>query len=460
MFEALLILAVVIAFMPTLFGRLANRATDAETTAAAEHMIALYTAASEFVRDNNDKLPDKVISGSALSAFLEPYGLPLGWNPRTPLGQDLKFYVVQGEEPTPLIEAFGGGLSESRRANLAMRLGFWAGLADATGLRGATGDWELPGDFATTSVFMRIPLTAASSDLLARTSANPARNAMQTDLDMQYHDVVGARTLEALRMKFSAAFFGKLHISGADESKATNDIKELTATSATFTGASSGDSALNLSRGELNVGSMSVRSISSYGGQGAELKTGLVSVLDYDQSPGSSSFIGPLKWRVQGSAELSNTALSDLGLITIANFAEITSDANVFSYDDTGTKRSGVFAGILSAAHITLRDQTARVLVGGDTASPTIVSIRPAGTSLLPDMRLQNISNDSIKIISSPEKSNGDTISCRSIIEQLGHKYDANSVSQNIACRYAMYSRLERRIEIKKCLIAGGSQCL
>ncbi|MDR0319567.1 MAG: hypothetical protein LBH81_02395 [Rickettsiales bacterium] len=470
MFEALLMLSLVIAFMPTLLGKLANRALSAENAAVSRQIDSLYAAASAWARENYEKIPlgvDKIESAKINQTF-EAYGLPIGWNPRTPLGQDIRVVLLRNPDETiPLIEVSGGALSETRRAEIAQRIGFWGATASDGKLSGATGDWELDTKSAfgfapaADGIFVRIPLEAEMSEFLARKSRNPEKNAMNADIDMLYNNITGAGSANAGAAEFDAGFFMRVLVSGAEEDKNKNEIESLATKSASFQSVSAAEAPLNVSRGTLAANSLEVRDISSIGGSAANLEVDFISVLDYHQSPGAASFYGPAKWSVGGNAELSNTALSGVAVMNISGVAEITSDSNIF-YDDLLTlPRSGIYADSVSAGHITVKDQTARMLSANSDNAPTLVSIRLNGTSQLPDLRLEGINNDGILIPVSAADDGGGAVSCKSLMENLGQKYDSRSLSQHAACLYARYARLEKRIDMKKCLMQGGdpSKC-
>jgi hypothetical protein len=474
MFEALLMLGLVIAFMPFMLSKLSQRTINAENAAVARQMDLAFNAASAWIKENSDTIPvgATIIDGAKINSTFEPYGLQIGFNARTAIGQEIRIVLLRnGAEVVPLIEAAGGALSEVRRGEIALRIGFWGAAVSDGKLVGATGDWDLDTSaefgFAPDpdSIFVRVPIEAEASEFLARKSSNPEKNAMQADIDMLYNNVVGAKDVKAAGAVFEAGFFGKLHLMGEDESKNKNEIESLIVQNATFQSRGASDPALNVSRGDLAVGSMSVKNVVSYGGQAPNLEAGFVSVLDYYQSPGTASFQGPDNWLVRGNAELSNTALNNIGVVSVAGTAEITSDSNIFYDDAVGSARSGITADTASVGHITLKDQNAKILTRSPSSAPTLLSVRLAGTSQLPDVRLDGINNDNIKIPAAAENNEGDSISCKSLIEGVRYKseggdvvfkYDSKSLAQQTACLYAYYQRLEKRIDMKKCLLAGG----
>jgi hypothetical protein len=89
-----------------------------------------------------------------------------------------------------------------------------------------------------------------------------------------------------------------------------------------------------------------------------------------------------------------------------------------------------------------------------------LIDIRPAGTSLLPDVYVDTINNDSFEIIAKVKDTDGKTVSCREIITALGETYNSKSLAQNIICQYVFWQRLEARIDIKQCMENGRNDCL
>ena len=88
-----------------------------------------------------------------------------------------------------------------------------------------------------------------------------------------------------------------------------------------------------------------------------------------------------------------------------------------------------------------------------------ILDVRPAGTSLLPDVLVSDINNDNIAILANPASDDSKTVNCKTVITSLDGKYNKNSLSQHLLCQYLFWHRLEQRINIKECLISGRGNC-
>jgi hypothetical protein len=96
---------------------------------ATRQVDIAQTAARIFIRENAKNIPYEttIVSGNDFADLLEPYGLPLGFVPRTPLGQDITLVIHK----TPMsvsayLELSGGDLSGIQIAELARRIGFYA----------------------------------------------------------------------------------------------------------------------------------------------------------------------------------------------------------------------------------------------------------------------------------------------------------------------------------------------
>ena len=87
--QALLALSLIFAFIPFLAQHLARRDTDSQMYSVTRQVDVASTAARIFIRENAAHIQyDKtVVAGNDFADLLEPYGLPLGFVPRTALGR-------------------------------------------------------------------------------------------------------------------------------------------------------------------------------------------------------------------------------------------------------------------------------------------------------------------------------------------------------------------------------------
>ncbi|MBE6460152.1 MAG: hypothetical protein E7009_04190 [Alphaproteobacteria bacterium] len=441
--QALLALTLIFAFIPFIATQLAARNVDAQMYSSTRQINNASTAARIFIRENARLISygQTVVAGDDFADLLEPYGLPLGFVPHTPLGQDI--VLVINKTPTDVsayLDVTGGDLSELKLAELARRIGFYATRVD-DGVR------------------VGIVLTDDYSDIVRRNEPDLDNSGFLTNIDMGDFSFRNAGNVFASSGEFNTAQFTTLSIVGTESGrKAQNDIKNITANKTVFQ-SRTGEAALALSRGTLLLGSLDARTVSKFGDMG-NFTANSAAVYDFAMTAGRTAFTGPAKWNVHGNVA-SNKMNFSVERLDIDSYLNVTRGQDVFIDADTleYSTKSGIEAGTVYASNITVRDQTSQGLSGGASGA-TILDIRPAGVSLLPDVLVDSINNDNFKILKNPDTDNGDTITCKDIIIDFGGVYNSKSLAQNLICQYVFWQRLEHRIKIKQCLMAGGSDCI
>ena len=442
--QALLALALIFSFIPFFAGRLASRDLDSQMYAATQKVEVAQTAAQIFVRENANDLPYNTtkVSGNTFSDLLESYGLPLGFVPRTALGQDISLVINK----TPLavtayLELSGGDLSPLQLAELARRIGFYASVS---------------GDIITVG----LALDAVYSDVVRRNESDLNNSAFLTDLDMGGYTFDNGGEIFARRGEFETAQIGTLSVFGVENGRNTrNNIESMAANLAVFQ-SSLGESALSLTRGALHVNNISVRTLSQFGDTG-NFTSNAASAYDFAMTAGRTSFYGPLDWTVGGDVISENINFS-VERLDIDSYIDASRGQDVYIDPDEleVSSRTGIEAGTVIASNITMRDQTSDALNSGETGL-VILDIRPSGTSVLPDVLLDGINNDAFEILAEPTSDSDKTESCRDVIAQLDNRvrYNAKSLSQYLVCQYIYWQRLEQRIDMKQCLLEGGTSC-
>ena len=442
--QALLALALIFSFIPFFAGRLASRDLDSQMYAATQKVEVAQTAAQIFVRENANDLPYNTtkVSGNTFSDLLESYGLPLGFVPRTALGQDISLVVNK----TPLavtayLELSGGDLSPLQLAELARRIGFYASVS---------------GDIITVG----LALDAVYSDVVRRNESDLNNSAFLTDLDMGGYTFDNGGEIFARRGEFETAQIGTLSVFGVENGRNTrNNIESMAANLAVFQ-SSLGESALSLTRGALHVNNISARTLSQFGDTG-NFTSNAASAYDFAMTAGRTSFYGPLDWTVGGDVISENINFS-VERLDIDSYIDASRGQDVYIDPDEleVSSRTGIEASTVIASNITMRDQTSDALNSGETGL-VILDIRPSGTSVLPDVLLDGINNDAFEILAEPTSDSDKTESCRDVIAQLDNRvrYNAKSLSQYLVCQYIYWQRLEQRIDMKQCLLEGGTNC-
>lgn len=441
--QALLALTLVFAFIPFFASKISSREKSANMYAATEHIETAFTAARLYIQERKDNLPYKKteLSGNEFVDTLEEYGLPLGFVPKTGLNQDISLVIDKNENGIiSYIKVSGENSSKMQTAELARRIGFYADIVDND------------------TIHVYIPLDVVYSDVVSKKETEENIGFL-SELDMNDNSIDKIGVLFARNGSFETAQFGILSLYGIESGRhEKNKISDLFANKTVFQSAD-GAAALSLSRGELNVNDASLRTISRFGNAGS-FESDVASVYDFSMAEGRTGFSGPGDWLVRGSVRADNfnfiTERLDIGsYIDASRGQDVFVDPDSLEYNAT----SGIDVGVIYAANITLRDQTSYGLLNGQTG-PVLIDIRPAGTSVLPDVYVDGINNDSFEIIADAKDVNGETVSCKNIINELNGNYNSKSLAQNIICQYVFWQRLENRIDIKQCLINGRDDCM
>jgi len=440
--QALLALTLVFAFMPFFASRISSRDMAAQMYAATEQIETAYAAARIYLYEEKDNLPYKKqeLSKEDFVSVLESYGLPLGFVPQTHFNQNISLVINKKEDGIySFINVSGGRLSKSQLAELARRIGFYA---------------KVHGN----NIEVDIPLDVMYSDIVSKKETNENVGFL-SELDMNDKNIDKIGVLFARNGEFESAQFTTLSLYGVEESrKDKNKISDLYANKAVFQ-STDGGAALALSRGTINAGSAALRTISRFGTTGS-FESNAASVYDFFMTEDRTSFEGPADWKVRGSVLADNFSFAT-DRLEIASFLDASrgQDAYIDPTSLSYATNKGIDVKNIYAANISMRDQTSYGLLNGQSGA-LLIDIRPAGTSLLPDVYVDSINNDSFEIIADPKDTTGKKISCRDVIVQLDVAYNSKSLAQNIICQYVFWQRLESRINIKQCLQSGRSDCM
>lgn len=440
--QALLALTCIFAFMPFVATRLATRDTAAQMYASTRQIDIAHTAARIFVRENANALAynQTVFSGNNFVDTLEPYGLPLGFIPRTAMGQDISLVVDKdATNISAYLKMTGGDMSGVQLAEMARRLGFYASVDN--------------GD-----LIVGIALDDAYSDVVRRNDIDLDSGAFLADLNMGGYSLENIGGIIMRRGEFETGEFTTLSLVGAENGrKVKNAIKTINTDKSVFQSAD-GTSALSLTRGSLSVASVDARTVAAFGDTG-NFTARSAATYDFAMTAGRTSFTGPNEWNVHGNV-VSDKINFSVERLEISSFLNASRGQDVYINTDTleYSANSGIQVGSIATSNITMRDQTSDALSQGQTGA-VILDIRPAGTSILPDILVNGIDNAAFAIIASPSRDSADTIDCRSVISSTDSSYNAKSLAQYVVCQYMYWVRLEQRIDIKQCLLDGKSDC-
>ena len=442
--QALLALTLLFMFIPFFAIKILGRESDARMYATTQKIDNAATVARIFIRENASNLPYNrtVISGNLFADILEPYGLPLGFVAKTALGQDMVLIIDKtSTEVSAYLELTGGDLNTLERTELIRRVGFYA--SDA-------GDGVIQ---------IGVPLENIYSDVVRRNEPDIDTSAFLVDLDMNDNSISSIGRAIARRGEFDGVEVGELSINGVEtDRKVRNKISTMVADKAIFQ-SKTGEGALSLTRGTMIVDNVWTKTISRYGDTG-NITVNSAGVYDFSMTAGRTGFAGPSNWKIRGDVVASNINFT-VERLDIDSFINASRGQDVYINADTleYNTNSGIDTSIILASNITLRDQTSDSLSRGGSGA-VVLDIRPAGTSLLPDAYVSTIDNSVFKILRSPSSDDANTIDCKSVISSLNGKYDQHSLAQYIICQYVYWQRLEKRIDIKQCLLAGKSGCM
>lgn len=440
--QALLALTLVFAFMSFFATKISSRDVAAQMYGASEQIETAYGAARIYLREEKDNLPYKKqeLSKDKFVDVLENYGLPLGFIPQTKFNQNISLIIDKNEDGLyGFINVTSGNLSRVQLAELARRIGFYA---------------KINGN----NIEVDIPLDTIYSDVVSKKETDENIGFL-SELDMNDNSIDKIGVLFARNGEFESAQFNTLSLYGVEEGrKNKNKISDLYANRTVFQNADGG-AALSVSRGEINAVSASLRTISRFGTTGG-FESNVASVYDFSMSEGRTGFDGPSNWMVRGNVQADNFSFN-VDRLDIGSYLDASRGQDVYIDPDSlsYSAKNGIDVKNIYAANISLRDQTSYGLLNGQSGA-LLVDIRPAGTSLLPDVYIDTINNDSFEIISDAKDVSGNTVSCKDIISQMNVTYNSKSLAQNIICQYVFWQRLESRIDIKQCLKSGQSDCM
>ena len=443
--QALLALSLLFVFMPVLTRRMIVNDIDAKMYSSVHQIDTAQTAARIFIRENVNSLSygQTIIRGNDFADILEPYGLPLGYIPKTAFGQDI--YLVIDKDDTGVggtLMVDGGNLTNMQVAEMIRRIGFYA-------------------EKTTSGLMVGIPLSSLYQDVVRRNEPDINNSAFLTDLDMNNFSITNTDVAVGHNVVANTAEFDVLNITGNEiDRNSKNKIQNMTSEKTIFQ-SKSGGSALTLTRGSLKAKNVYGKTISGYGSTG-NFESDSASVYSFDLTAGHTGFTGPLTWDVRGNMETEHIIFSAERL-EVGSYLNVSSGQDVYistdSQDVSYNTSSGIVVNNIVASHVTLRDQTSKALNAGDNGA-VIVDVRPASTSVLPDVQISGVNNDGFAILKNPKKDDDTTMNCRSVISAMGETYNSNSLAQHVLCEYLFWARLEQRINAKQCLMAGGSDCI
>ena len=286
--QALLALTLVFAFMPFFANKLSSRDFSAQMYTATEQIETAYSAARIYLREEKDKLPYKtlVLSGNKFVDVLENYGLPLGFIPETSFNQKLSLVIDKNQYGMLCyIKISGGNLSKIQTAEMARRIGFYATVHG-------------------NNIEVAIPVDTVYSDIVSKKETDNNIGFL-SELDMNDNSIDKVGVLFARNGEFETAQFNTLVLYGVESGySGKNKISDMYTNKTVFQSADGG-AALTVSRNDLNVSDLSLRTIAKYGTAGG-FESNSASVYEFSMAEGKTGFVGPSDWQIHGSLRADN----------------------------------------------------------------------------------------------------------------------------------------------------------
>jgi hypothetical protein len=424
--QALLAIALIAAVMPLIARRIASRQNDVIVTATVVQISDITNAAASYVSANATNVPfgATVVSGIDLSDILAEYGDGAIVSLHTPLRQDISLVLLRdNDEKLFLIQLSDGDLSGVRKMDLMRRIGFFAASAENNVLNSPAGGWREDANrfgynLSPKSIYIKLPGGPEFSEYLRKFAAPGTDNKFYTDLDMGGFDIKNSKDVSTDAFDSKSLTAIAVNISGAMNYKNAEYADAVFRNNLSMSG--------NMTSQKAHVGRIDASGNIDAGNARMEL-------LQTDSI--SASFLKA------GNGD----------------FARSVSAKNL---EASSIATSGVSVDRIEASHITIRDARFDNLSRG-SAGAMIFDLRLSGASIMPDLILESLDADAIRILRDPSADNDMTRKCGDLIAEFmpRAKYDKRSLSQNIACQYVFWRNLERRIDIKKCLQDGDSNC-
>ena len=455
--------------MPFFAKRLASRDMAAQMYAAKQSIETVHNAARLYLYDNKDSLPygttvlegTELIEGAGQIPGLKSYGLPLGFQPTTSLGQDITFTISKRpaehedddimENMAPLIDAMievkpndNFEIREYQVAELARMIGFFA---------------KPEGE----SIKIAVPIDVMYTDVVLRKETDEHIGFL-TELDMGEHNIDGVGQLDADKGVFGATSFNKLFVIEKNKSSVNPEIAINTLSANNFIFESMGEAAaLSIVGSELNIG---VSSGSGYADVGTIAKTGTSPQLNASEKIESKGFL-----QTDSSSKSFTVGTTDeyIGDWTIANNLESKNPKFILSgqkiefgkslygtqnFDSISVaQKSGIkVSNLLKVPKIVFKNQPINKIEPGTNAT---IELHLSGLSHLPDVFIIGLNNEHFNIIINPFSKDTAIAKCSMFLEDKIIEYDPQSLTQAIACEYVYWNRLEHRINQKLCVIRG-----
>ncbi len=457
----------------------------AQMYSAKQSIETVYNAARLYLYDEKDLLSygETNFEGANLISTLRPYGIPLGFNPVTSLGQNIIFEINKQEAESVPCEEIGENSEESCseapeilapviRARLLVVPGEGVTLKDyqVAELARMIGFFAKPnGD----ELELVVPVDVMYTDIVLRKETD-ANIGFLTELNMGANDIDGIGALDAEKGLFNIeGRFSSLYIDGISTGLLDKiKINRLDADSFIFEPRAPDVAALTIAGTELNIGSDTLGP--GYGDVGTIGNVGSSPLVKATESVFAKTFVQPnhptgfttgseCVWTVGNDLVSNDMRLNVTDNITVVKALFGTNHEgfnDIALIDNSGIK----VADELIVNNVTLRDKNMREMYDEDYGT-ALVNLYPGGMSVLPDVNLSGIElptgKSGVGVINNPLSERTDLLGCDYILQSyletrsVAADYDKHSLIQAIVCNYIFWERLERRINMKLCIMSG-----
>lgn len=502
--QALLALTLVFAFMPFFANKLSSRDMQARLYSTAGQVETVYNVARIFLREEKDNIgintDEQVYTGTSnttINSLLEPYGLPMGFVPKTVFGQDISFHILKPSSDK--IEAWvllsGGNIQNIDLVALKRMIGFYATVDNG-------------------NLKVTVPVEEIYSDIVLRNTTEDQY--FMVDLDMGGFGIDGNGYLRATNGYFESGAVGGLSVNGtgggsgcltnAEQARSTpsnventiNGGVEIKQKSIFYPSPSAecrqGD-ALYLSKRNAELKITNNLELASIGGRNASDTMPNINVVGGANVSGNfkvtEGFTSGADWQIDRNWQRAGNNVE----VDFTNVGQVSSGGTIYaSVDKVGDRddgdpvvvpNTGISVDYLSANNISVYNSGYGV-AGADTDKNINISMGGAAISQLPDIYIKgyggngsadvSIHNDDFPIIlvnsqDADQSDWGEVIStCCGIIantdfgqyygldkdglicqnpDKLKNTPFVKSLAINVVCQYLFWDRMDRLFNYK-----------
>lgn len=395
--QTLLIISLLIMFVPFLIKKISRYDERVKLSIVSEQIRTFYDVSKIYINESINSLPIGItkFSKDNLNDLLEPYGLPLGFNTKTVLDQEISLVIHNTNENLFVyLLLTGGQLTKLEKALLVKKLGY-----------------QIKENKNALEIYVSLE-EGEKSDFIKRNETKD--DYFLTNLNMGNFNINNVNSLGTLnfigttvKSKFIFVLNDNNNISNLESNKVYITNRDFL-----------------IKKTDLEVDSLNTDTIGKYN---SNININVNTSNMYNLKINNNIFMLPYNLNI---------------------------DDNFFS------KRVNFDINVLSIkSNLYTEEINAKEMITNYIKYKDNININLSGITILPDILITNINNDNFKIIDNEFSKDTRFVKCKDIINKLNVKYNNQSLSQYLICYYVLLNRLSKRIDIKKCLMAGLSDC-